>query len=455
MQRIWFKNKHMNIFSSYKKNKAKFLSAWSWIPSLYFAEGLPNVLVSITAVLMYKDMGLSNEKAVLYTSWLYLPWVIKPFWSPFVDMIRTKRWWVLLMQMFMGAAFAGVAFSIHTSFFIASSLALLWLIALFSATHDIAADGFYMLGLDLEQQSFFVGIRSIFYKFANIFGQGVLVLFAGYMELRFNDKALAWTITFYIAAALLIAAGLYHKFILPRPASDRPNLPRTTTSTGKTLSSFSIFLRTFRKFFTKKDILKALLFILLFRLGEAQLGKLSQLFMKDPISEGGLGLDNTQVGFLYGTIGAIALLAGGSIGGILVSRDGLKKWFWPMIFSMNLPNIVYVYMAATQPSSLLLIEALVCLEQFGYGFGLTAFLMYLIYFSRGKDKTSNYAICTGLMALGMMLPGMGAGWIQKELGYTQFFIWICLCTLPGFLIAATLKIEKNFGKKEKENNIIS
>jgi len=418
--------------------KVKKTSPLAWVPTLYFAEGLPNVIVITLAVLMYSQLGLSNDKVAFYTGWLYLPWVIKPFWSPFVDMLKTKRWWVVSMQFLMGAGLASVGYGITSDGFVTKTLIAFWLIAFCSATHDVAADGYYMLSLSPHEQSFFVGIRSTFYKIANVLGQGVLVFLAGRLE-KVCGIPVAWSVTLYLSAAIMLAVALYHFVMLPRPASD-------FTSTTRNLPY--IFIRTFVKFFRKKHIVRALLFILLFRLGEAQLCKISPLFMKAPILEGGLGFSVDMVGMVYGTAGVIALLAGGILGGVLVSKDGLRHWFWPMVMSMNLPNLVYVYMAWAHVRSLALVTSLVCLEQFGYGFGFTAFMLYLIYFSRGRHKTSFYSISTGFMALGMMLPGMFSGEIQSHLGYLDFFIWVCICTIPGFIIAKFLPIDPNFGKKD-------
>jgi PAT family beta-lactamase induction signal transducer AmpG len=413
---------------------------WSWVPSLYFAEGLPYVLVMTVSVIMYKNLGLSNGDIALYTSWLYLPWVIKPFWSPFVDIIGTKRIWITAMQILIGAGLAGIAFSIPTSFFIQASLSFFWLLAFASATHDIAADGFYMLGLPEEHQSLFVGIRSTFYRISMIAGQGGLVVLAGWLAQSFdNDFVFAWSMVFYVASGLFLAIAAWHLFILPHPTTDCSR----TNSVGRD------FVRVFTTFIQKKELLVSILFILFFRFGEAQLAKIASPFLLDARSVGGLGLSTTQVGFIYGTVGVLMLLLGGILGGILVSRDGLKHWLWPMVIAMNLPDLVYVFFAYARPESFLTACGGVALEQFGYGFGFTAFMLYLIYFAEGEYKTAHYAICTGLMALGMMLPGMFSGYLQEWMGYPLFFVWVCFCTVPGFLLTALLKIPDGFGRKEE------
>ena len=420
-------------------NKSQKTNPWAWIPSLYFAQGIPYVVAATTfSLIMYKQLGISNAEAALYTSWLYLPWVLKPFWSPFVDLIKTKRWWIVTMQLLIGGGLAGVAFCIPLPFFLQTTLAILWLIAFSSATHDIASDGFYMIALSEEKQSFFVGIRSTFYRISMIAGQGVLVMFAGYLEQRTGNIPLAWSLTFYLCAGVFIALALYHLFILPKPDNDKP---------VKNTSAIAGFFSTFGSFFSKKGIVLSVGFILVYRLAEAQLLKMAPPFLLDPREIGGLGLSTSQVGFAYGTVGVICLTLGGILGGIVASKGGLKKWIWPMILSLNLTNLLYVYMAAFQPESYIVIVSMVGLEQLGYGFGFTAFMLYLIYISQGKHKTSHYAICTGFTALGMMLPGMVSGWIQEQIGYLYFFIWVCVCTLPGFILVNFLRIDKNFGKK--------
>ena len=418
-------------------------SPWSWIPTLYFAEGLPYVAVMTVSVIMYKRFGLSNTDIALYTSWLYLPWVIKPFWSPFVDILKTKRWWIVAMQLLIGAGLAGIAFTLPTPFYLQASLAFFWLMAFSSATHDIAADGFYMLALDDSQQSFFVGIRSTFYRLAMISGQGLLIILAGSLEKTTGKIPLAWSITFFIMAGLFIAFMVYHRFLLPRPAED----------TGKEAETPKMVLiefgNTFKSFFTKKGIGLAIAFILLYRLAEAMLVKLASPFLLDAREIGGLGLGTQEVGLVYGTVGVIALTLGGIIGGIVASRNGLKHWLWPMALAITLPNAAYLLLSHYQPDSFLWVNIAVAIEQFGYGFGFTAYMLYLIYFSQGEHKTAHYSICTGFMALGMMLPGMAAGWIQEQLGYDRFFILIMLLTIPTLILIPFLKVDSEFGKKKE------
>jgi MFS transporter, PAT family, beta-lactamase induction signal transducer AmpG len=609
-------------------------SAWAWVPSLYFAQGIPYVVVMTVSVIMYKRLGISNADIALYTSWLYLPWVIKPFWSPVVDLFKTKRWWIVIMQLLVGAGLAGVAFTIPVPDFFQYTLAFFWLLAFSSATHDIAADGFYMLGLKEHEQAYFVGIRSTFYRFAMITGQGLLIILAGFIEthtglepVRFtvradpgieegyrpvsgnnnqgmrtvsdnerkrflltdselvisasaisaekadsllrwteqwnidngfkeaervieqrdswfgrtvsgplgnwlkqtlgieDDKAealqgnirligvsvssppdqgdeivlntgfqrgdgsirlvrgdrlvfdnsnwdrtawiaiqldpslertaeasfeglsgnipFAWSVTFFFLAGLFLLFLIYHRFFLPFPGTDK------TTVSEKGDSMFSEFFRTFSAFFKKKNIGPALAFILLYRLGEAQIVKLASPFMLDPREIGGLGLTTGDVGLIYGTIGILALTLGGIAGGVVASRKGLRYWVFPMALAMNVPNVVYVFLSMYTPQSMWLISGGVALEQFGYGFGFTALMLFMIHFSEGSHKTAHYAFCTGFMALGMMLPGMISGWVQEIIGYVNFFVWVVLCTIPGFIIIFYLRIDPAFGVKKK------
>ena len=615
--------------------KPSFRNPWAWFPSLYFAEGIPYIVVMTVSVIMYKRMGISNTDIALYTSWLYLPWVIKPLWSPVVDLLKTKRFWIIIMQLVIGAGLAGVALTIPVSKFFQYTLAFFWLLAFSSATHDIAADGFYMLGLSKHNQAWFVGVRSTFYRFAMITGQGLLVILAGYIEstsglpavdlsvntktniesaviidpnslevvesnkelfivnhpaelnisttpikkseadsliafaknwntingfysteknsqnevktveepswweqnvsskiaglikkyfgpevkeikktdnignlgtvylhlsqklkgdqeivvtfgresgdnsislvegsrfifnsnnwnkpavaviqidpklryetsalfkVRAGDIPLAWTVTFFVLAGLFILFFIYHKFILPYPATDKA---------VKAENILGEFFRTFALFFKRKNIGVVLGFILLYRFAEAQLVKLASPFLLDAQEAGGLALSTGQVGFVYGTVGIVALTLGGLLGGFVAAKKGLKYWLWWMLIAINLPDLVYVYLSYTQTTNFFLINLCVAIEQFGYGFGFTAYMLYLIYISDGEHKTAHYAIATGFMALGMMLPGMFSGWLQEIIGYQHFFVWVCIATIPSFIIAKFISIDSEFGKKSE------
>lgn len=614
-------------------------SPWAWIPTLYFAQGLPYVAVMTVSVIMYKRLGISNTDIALYTSWLYLPWVIKPFWSPFIDLLKTKRWWVVTMQILVGAGLAGIAFTIPASNFFQLTLAVFWLIAFSSATHDIAADGFYMLALDSHDQAMYVGIRSTFYRIATITGQGLLIIIAGLLEsstglkqaelqvnagpqyastftlpaedttvnatpvessdymfevnppvvnlgtntitvdsaailkayavehniangfveaekskaqieneeswwarsvsnplggfikrnfgeenagkevhkmngnaqlvavklskapavgekivlntsMKKGDKSIflaygdritftsenwdkpayilvqvdpkldhetsasfkglsgnisfAWSVTFFILAGFFLAIALYHKFILPKPDSDKPAKEVTASNI------FKEFFETFASFFKKKQIWIAIAFLLLYRLPEAQLVKLISPFLLDAREVGGMGLTTGQVGLVYGTIGILGLTLGGIIGGIIAAKGGLKKWLWPMAWSISLTCATFVYLSVFQPESLLIINLCVFIEQFGYGFGFTAYMLFMIYFAAGEHKTAHYAICTAFMALGMMMPGMMAGWLQELIGYENFFWWVMICCVTTIAVTTFIKVDDSFGKKQAE-----
>ncbi len=414
---------------------------WTWVPSLYFAEGLPYIIVITLSVVMYKQLGLSNAEVAYYTGWFYLPWLIKPLWSPFVDLLKTKRWWIVTMQLLMGAGMAGIAFTLPSTSYLQWTLAIFWLMAFSSATHDVAADGFYMMALNDGEQSFFVGIRSTFYRLATLTGQGGMLIIVDWLMRHYNDNVQrAWATAFIAVAILFIIVGLYHSLLLPRPTNDIPR----DFATRDLLKEFA---HTFATFFKKEGVVPALLFMLLFRFPEAQLGKMSIPFLMDPLTEGGLGLTLEQIGVIQGTLGPIGLTLGGILGGVCISRHGLKRWLWPMVWAISLPDIVYVYLSYAQPSNLLTISSCLFIEQLGYGFGFTAYMLFLIYYARGTHETAHYAIATAFMAAGMMLPGMLSGVLQEWMGYRGFFIWIMACCAVTFVVSAFLKIDKDFGKK--------
>ena len=604
-------------------------SPWSWVPTLYLIQGLPFAVVNSVSVIVYKSLGVSNADIAFYTAWLYLPWVIKPLWSPVVDILRTRRWWIWTMQLLMGAGFAGVGMTLPLGSFFQASLVLFYLVAFASATHDIAADGYYLLATTEKEQAFYVGIRSTFFRVANIFGQGLLVILAGYLqsntglpkvnleiaaqpgaalvqktapdqmqvakgelrvlvnfprieiapqqraksdvaellaaakqsnltnqftrtrqqtsaakkndspgwwtrsisaplagflrthfgpdakaksdiagnvgivtlqlsqppgkeivvtpafksgdksislaegarlvfddsnwnkpalaviqldpklktatsatfEIRSGNIAFSWTITFFVLTALMVVFGIWHKFILPRPARDQPGEAHNIGAFIKE------FFKTFGSFFAKERIGILLGFLLLYRFGESQLMKMVVPFLLDAREVGGLGLTTGEVGWVYGTMGILGLTCGGLLGGMMASRHGLKAWLWPMVCIIHIPDAIFIYLAYAQPDNLMLISAAVAVEQFGYGFGFTAYMLYMIYIARGKHQTAHYAICTGFMALGMMIPGMWSGWLQELIGYQNFFVWVILATIPSFIVVLLIPLDKEFGKK--------
>jgi MFS transporter, PAT family, beta-lactamase induction signal transducer AmpG len=418
-----------------------FRNPWAWIPTLYVAEGLPYALAMSVSVVLYKNLGVSNAAIAFYTGWLYLPWVIKPLWSPAVDILKTRRQWIWAMQFFLGAMLAGVALTIPAPHFFQWMLVFFWLLAFSSATHDIAADGFYMLATTEREQSFFMGFRSVFFNVGKISAQGGLVIVAGELQRRIGNFASAWAIVFALAAGILSCLGVYHRCVLPQPAIDRAGGENSFARFSKD------FFVTFGAFFRKPKIITLLFFLLLYRLGEAQLLKMSQLFLLDPRDAGGLALATQQVGFIYNTVGLIAFILGALLGGFVVARHGLKFWLWPMLLAIHLPDAVFIWLARAQPENLFAIGAGVAVEQFGYGFGFTALLLYMIYIARGEHQTAHYAICTGFTALGMMLPGMWSGWLQERLGYPHFFVWVILATIPSFIVAMRIPLDADFGKR--------
>ena len=441
-----------------KETKKFWGSPMTWIPTLYFAQGIPYFIVNNISVMMFTKMGVPNGEMALFTSLLYLPWSLKPFWSPFVDIFKTKRWWTISMQILMSLAFILLTLTIprpdvemiasgQTPISMFTVTLLLFVVTAFaSATHDIAADGFYMLALSTGDQAQFVGIRSTFYRLASIFGQGVLVWLAGVIESSSGDIPNSWRITMLVTAVIFSLVTLYHTFVVPRPASDTSSLKDDKPSVG---AIFAEFGRTFKTYFMKPGVVLAIVFMLLYRLPEAFLLKLCMPFLVATREVGGLGMSTANVGLAYGTIGVIFLTVGGILGGIYASRVGLKKSIWVMAACMTLPCLTFVYLSMFQPTNIVAISTAIAIEQFGYGFGFTAYMLYMMYFSDGEFKTSHYAICTAFMALSMLLPGMVAGYIQEAIGYVNFF-WMVMACCIGTLIVSVLvyrRIDPTYGKK--------
>lgn len=416
-------------------------SPWYWIPVLNFASGFPYAIILSVSVTMYKSLGIDNKDIGMYTSLLYLPWVIKPLWSPFIDLYSTKRKWFLTMQLVIAIAFLVVGLTIEMNNFFILSLAVFWMAAFASASNDVASDGFYMLALKKEQQSLFLGLRSTFYKLSWVTGNGLIVIIAGYLEVKYGDKNKAWSYTMIIVSLIMTLLTIYNYYFTPKV--------EITGSEVNTKSKVNFGI-VFSTFFKKKQIGLVLSFILLLRLGESQLLAMLKPFLMDDRVKGGMALTTEDVGIIYGTFGVVALLIGGTLGGIVISRDGLRKWMLPMILIMHLPIIGFVLLAYFHPFSPYYIYATVIVEQFGYGFGFAAFMMYLIYVADGESKTSHYSIATGFMALGMMLPGMLSGYIQEYLGYGNFFIWVFLATIPGLILSRFLIYPTDFGKKSEQ-----
>lgn len=400
---------------------------WAWVPTLYFAEGIPYFIVNVISVTMFKRLGMPNGELAMLTSLLYLPWVIKPLWSPLVDIIRTKRWWILSMQAVMTLGFALLALSVSPDVF-GFSLLVFYLLAFASSTHDIAADGFYMIALGEKDQSLFVGIRSTFYRISSVFGQGVIVVLAGVLELRSGNVPLAWKVTLLACSVLFGMLALWHFAALPSPEGgavrEKGSMRRLAEEFGRAWTSF----------FRKEGVWLAIVFMLLYRLPEAFSVKMLTPFLLDPSTEGGLGMTTAESGLVYGTVGVIALTVGGILGGIYAATVGLKRSLWPMSLSLALPCAVYLFMAAALPEQKWIVYLCVAFDQFGYGFGFTAYMLYMMHFSEGEFKTSHYAICTAFMALSMMIPGLFSGWLQEMLGYVGFFIMVMVCCLATVFV---------------------
>ena len=431
---------------------------WAWVPSLYFAEGIPYFIVNVISVTLFKRLGMSNGDLALYTSLLYLPWVIKPLWSPVVDVFKSKRWWILVMQAIITVSFALLALSVSPDVF-GLSLVIFYVIAFASATHDIAADGFYMLALGEQEQSLFVGIRSTFYRISSVFGQGVIVVVAGLLEERMGSIPSAWKVTLLLCGALFALLTLWHCRSLPKVErnlagghdSDRKaadagameakaadEMPEPCVPAGGKPAvhrgGWGDMWRVWKTFFMKDGVWLALAFMLLYRLPEALSVKMLTPFLLDPPEAGGLGLSTAQSGLVYGTAGVIALTIGGILGGVYAARKGLRKSMWIMALSLALPCAVYLFLALVQPERMWIVYACVVLDQFGYGFGFTAYMLYMMKFAEGEFVTSHYAICTAFMALSMMIPGLFAGWMQEALGYVGFFIIVMICCLATVFV---------------------
>ena len=446
---------------------ARTRNPWAWIPTLYFAQGIPFIFINMVTMVLFTQLGMSETEAGLYTGWLYLPWVIKPFWGPVVDILRTKRWWTVTMQLCLAVGLGCIAFTLPlpnadeiaagvpvSAFSIA--LCFYVITAFCSATHDIASDGFYMLALDTNQQSIFVGIRSTFYRCASIFGQGGLVMIAGYLQKYYGDAAIAWKWTVAICSVFFGIVFLYHFVMLPAPVADKP-----VGNAGAGIKNIvKEFAGSFVTFFKKKHVLLAILFMLFYRLPEAQVVKLCQPFLLAARDKGGLGMTPDEVGFAYGTLAIIGLTVGGIIGGICAANGGLKKWIWPMALATSLNCVAYIFLSNIQPDYSLIsgkmqVYFAIVLEQFAYGFGFTAFMLFMMYFAEGPYKTSHYAICTAFMALGMMLPGMAAGYIKEHIlgnSYINFFYWVLACNLATWCVTALVRrhINPEYGAKRKE-----
>lgn len=443
------------------KSITKNISPWIWVPTLYFAEGVPYFVVNNISVMMFTKMGVPNGDMSFFTTLLYFPWFLKGVWGPIVDVVKTKRWWIISMQVLITALMVLLTVTLPkpdietiasgaTPISMFTISLILFIIAAFaSATHDIAADGYYMLAHSPSSQAAFIGIRSTFYRIASVFGQGVLVYIAGVIEKDSGNIPYSWQVTLGVSSVVFFLITMYHIFVLPRSADDKPRNAVEEGSGETPKSSLSELGNSFLSFVKKPGVVLAIAFMLLYRLPEGFLIKLCQPFLVHSTTEGGLGLATDLVGLVYGTFGVIALLAGGIVGGVFASKLGLKKSLWWMAACMTLPCLTFVYLAIAQPASVVVISVAVCIEQFGYGFGFTAYMLYMMYFSEGEFKTSHYAICTAFMALSMMLPGFVAGYIEEAIGYVNFFWMVMVCCVPTLIVTYLVdrKIDPEYGRK--------
>ena len=419
-----------------ENRRSRLASPWLWVPSLYFAESIPNAVVSDTATFMYNDFGLTTKELGVVTGSMYLAWVLKPFWSPLVDLVRTKRWWIVVTELMLAVSFLGLALAINSPDWLFWTKVCLWTMAFASATQDISADGFYMLGLNESQQAGFTGVRSTAYRLAMLCAKGFMVWAAGNLTHKLGVHH-GWSAVICIPGIAFVLIAIYHFVVLPRPASDRAVQVARKDFVSGYLSSFSTF-------FAKPRIGHAIAFMLLFRFAEVQVLAMVSPFLTGKRETGALGLTTEQVGIAYGTVGVIGIICGGIIGGALVARYGLRAWFWRLIVLMHVPNLVFLILAVTQIQNLAVVSGCLFLEQFGYGFGFTVYMLYLMYFAKGEQQTSHYAIATGFMALSLMLPKMISGYVQTALGFQGFFAYVAVCTLPSFYVAWLVWKDDNF-----------
>ncbi|MBQ4508929.1 MAG: MFS transporter [Paludibacteraceae bacterium] len=450
-------------------NSTGIRNPWLWVPTLYFAEGIPYFIVNNISVTMFTQLGVPNGEMALFTSLLYLPWTLKPLWSPFIDIVGTKRRWIVVMQALVAAMLivltltlprpdAQLIASHATPVSLFSLTLILFVITAFaSATHDIAADGFYMLALTEHLQAAYVGLRSVFYRLSNIFCNSLLVFVAGWLQTRGTAIPLSWQYTLGASALLFTLLALWHNVFLPRRQNDKPAedaaAEQQQTHDGHTFRQvMRDFGYTFVTFFRKPGILVALLFMLLFRLPEAFLLKMVTPFMLGGADTGGIGITLEQYSLIYGMTGVVSLLLGGVLGGLFAAKHGLRNSFWLMALAITLPDAVYLWLSLSGGTSMLWLSVAVAVEQFGYGFGFTAYMLYLMYFSAGERQTSHYALCTAFMALGMMLPGMVAGYVQEAVGYTAFFALVMVFCLVTLLVTELVRrtVNPQYGKKQQD-----
>lgn len=407
-------------------------SPMQWIPSLYFVKGLPYVVLMTVSLVLYKQLGLSNAETAFYTSWFYLPWVLKPLWMPYVSRMATHRWWILLTEILTGASLGGVAFTLPTPFCIQASLALFWLTAFSCAFHNLSADNLFLYKLG-PRHTFLYWTRTVFYRLATFVAQGILVMIAGNLQVVYRDSiSYSWSLVFYGVSALLVMLWVWHGLSVP---SD--NLTQKQKALRKIPPTVDEVVDTTKLFFRKPHALYATLFLLLFKLPEGLLSKISILFLIDASHRGGLGLSPQEYGLVSGTIGVAGLSLGGMLGAMAMVRGGLRRWLWPMALAMSLPNIVYLYLCHALPGNLLIISLCLFVEQLGYGFGFVGYIMFMKHFVSGYLRRPHLTLGKSLMALSMMVPAMASGWLQSMMGYQNFFL-MAVCS--GIMTLAVTRL---------------
>jgi len=403
-----------------------------WVPTLYFAEGVPFFAVALIAGILYKRLGLRNDVITFYTSLLLLPWSLKPLWSPLIEMFKTKKFFVVALELAGGLSLALVALCLPLPGYFGYTLALLAVVAFCSSTHDIAADGLYIASLSPKEQAAYTGWQGGFYNAARFFSQGGLIILAGYLELRVGVPR-AWMAIFVAMGLILMALSIYHAQVLPSGGAER-----RSESIREMAATFKEVVVSFLK---KPNIYLLLLFIVLYRAGEGQVVKIGPLYHVDKRVAGGLGLTTDQFGTIYGTFGTLAFVAGSILGGYFTSWLGLRRALLPLVCAMNFPNLAYVYLSTALPTSHLAVTAALSVEMFGYGFGFVGVILLMMQeIAPGKYQTAHYAFANSLMNLGLLIPGTVSGKIQLAVGYRNFFVWVLLSSIPALILSRLIPI---------------
>lgn len=403
-------------------------SPLAWVPTMYLAQGLPFFSVALIASMMFKSMGVPNEDIAHWTAYIGAAWIFKPLWSPFLELASSKKLVVVTFQLASGVFFALVALALHLPFWLAASVAMLACVGISAATHDIACDGVYITSLTQKQQAQYAGWTGTFFNAGRFIALGGLVILAGNLE-KTQGIVPAWTTIFVILAITMVALAAYHSWVLPLAKNP---VTEDTTVAGIAGTLWKVIV----DYFKKPGIWLSILFIILFRAGEAQVQTIGPLFLRDALDKGGLGLSTSQVGTVYGTGGTIAFIVGSIAGGYFTSWLSLRRAMIFLILAVNLPNLVFYFLSTWLPTDLTVVGAALSLEMFGYGFGFVGVILYMMQVvAPGKYQTAHYALSTGVMQLGFVLFKYFSGAIQAVLGYQHFFIWVLLCAIPVTVLA--------------------